>query len=234
MQHDLESLSAWLSNNNLKLNVTKTKSMLFTKDGLFPNIELKIENELVESVKTFKFLGITLDNALRFDVHHSIIYKRLQSSCSLLRNLCKNVSLTCLKQLYYAYFDSYLMYGLFIWYPLLIKQHQNSLYLLQKRIIRILTGANFHQHCMPLFKKESILTIPDNVKLQNCKLVFALDRDVCPMAIQNLFEVRNHTCATRSTKISLMKHKTDVVNKSFLCKPISDWQSLSNSIKETE
>ena len=40
MQKDLELLSAWLSMNNLKLNVKKTECLLFNKDGLTPDLYL--------------------------------------------------------------------------------------------------------------------------------------------------------------------------------------------------
>ena len=45
MQSDLNSLQGWLCANMLKLNVSKTKVLLFNRENLFPNIALCIDNE---------------------------------------------------------------------------------------------------------------------------------------------------------------------------------------------
>ena len=44
MQLDLSSLTNWLTMNKLKLNVGKTKSLLFNQEGLVPNVDLIIDN----------------------------------------------------------------------------------------------------------------------------------------------------------------------------------------------
>ena len=53
MQHDLDSLSRWLKANCLKLNVKKTKVMLFNREGLQPAILLEVDFEMIEMVCEF-------------------------------------------------------------------------------------------------------------------------------------------------------------------------------------
>ena len=80
IQRDLQNLSEWLCANQLKLNVKKTKAVLFNKEGLSPNIDLEIDGEYVECVKSFKFLGITLDNSISFEMHYRSLHDRLLRS----------------------------------------------------------------------------------------------------------------------------------------------------------
>ena len=62
MQFKLNSISHWLKLNRLKVNVKKTKSVLFNREGLSPNIHLEIDDEEIEAVKEYKLLGIHLDS----------------------------------------------------------------------------------------------------------------------------------------------------------------------------
>ena len=55
LQKDLDHLNGWLSTNRLKLNVKKTKTLLFNKEGLFPNVELSINGYPLETVTSFRF-----------------------------------------------------------------------------------------------------------------------------------------------------------------------------------
>ena len=58
VQLDLEALSSWLSVNQLKLNVSKTKAILFNKEGLTPRLSLEVHNEQIETVSAFKIPGV--------------------------------------------------------------------------------------------------------------------------------------------------------------------------------
>ena len=72
----------YLSVNKLKLNVAKTKAMIFTtkyKYGFLDidNINFNINVEQIEIVSTVKYLGFKLDNLLNFDSHFDYIFKFL-------------------------------------------------------------------------------------------------------------------------------------------------------------
>ena len=89
LQRDLDSLAMWLQMNQLKLNVGKTKVMVFNKEGLTPQVHLEIENEVIECVNSFKFLGVTLDNKLCFDDHYRSLYEKLFKSSYVIKSLAK-------------------------------------------------------------------------------------------------------------------------------------------------
>ena len=154
MQDDLNNLSEWLHANGLKLNVIKTKSMLFSRDRISLNVDLVVENEPIEMVTYFKFLGIYLDQELNFEKQYQIIYNKLVQFIFIVRKLTKLLPLICLRSLYFAYFHSYLTYCSIVWVQGLRKQQQNCLYKLQKCIVRLVARKSSLEHCMPVFKKQ--------------------------------------------------------------------------------
>ena len=81
LQHDLNcdlsNLQYWLHGNKLSLNVVKTQSLIV---GSGPNIRkiqsqpdaqpsFEIDNDNIEIVSSFKYLGVQVDNQLKWDDH---------------------------------------------------------------------------------------------------------------------------------------------------------------------
>ena len=212
LQKDLDSLQLWLISNNLKLNVSKTKLLLFNKSALSPIVDLFIDGESIENVTCFKFLGIILDSSLSFMQHYTMLYEKLLKSSFVIGYLSKVIPLSCMRQLYYAYFDSHLNYGLVIWFPLLKKPYQNRIYLLQKRIVRHMCGAHFRDHCMPLFKQEKVLVLHDVMKVENCKLMFKLLNRLLLLPVQNLFTIVKQDHNTRNPNVLASNFKSHSAN----------------------
>lgn len=59
---EVQHLASWCDSNNLALNIKKTKEMIadFRKKHPTDHRPLSIGSEMVESVNTFKFLGVTM------------------------------------------------------------------------------------------------------------------------------------------------------------------------------
>ena len=78
----------WCERHFLQLNVKKTKEMLIdfrkNKQELAP---LTINNEEVAQVTDYKYLGITIDNKLEWQIHSSLVYKKVNKRMFLLRKL---------------------------------------------------------------------------------------------------------------------------------------------------
>ena len=232
MQSDLNALASWLRTNKLKLNVSKTKSMLFNRQGLTPHVSLNIENEEIGMVDNFKFLGVILDCSMTFEHQYKCIYDKLLKASYLLRKLSLLVPLGCLKQLYFAYFDSHLSYCNLVWYPMLPKKLQDSLFRLQKRLVRTLSKVALNVHCMPLFQKHGILTIEDSVKISHCKLIHRVVNDSCAKPLIRIFRHDSSRGLSRNVNLTVPRHTLNGINRSFLCRSIYAWQTIENSIKQ--
>ena len=162
------------------------------------------------------------------------VYQKLSQVGFIIRKLASYLLKICLRSLYYAYFHSNMCYCLQIWFPLLSKKNQNSLYILQKRIIRSLCGAHPLQHCMPLFKSERILTIYDQLRIENAKIAHRLNYGNCPIPISSLFGKGKCNYNTRSGTMVIRNHLSSKFNKSFLCKTISEWTKIVPALRMLE
>ena len=114
-----------------------------------------------------------------------------------------------------------------------MKRQRESLYKLQKRIIRGICGAQFRDHCMPLFKKEEILTLEDHLCLENSKLIYKIIHKILPKPVHLLFELPQHNHNVRNQTVHVTKHRYAKMHNSVLSKAMVDWQKLPRSLKES-
>ena len=79
---EINSFVQWCDENFLLLNVSKTKEMLinFRKDYTVPD-QVVIKNTNVERVQNYKYLGITIDNQLKWTENTDTVAKKLTPDC---------------------------------------------------------------------------------------------------------------------------------------------------------
>ena len=93
-REEVNNFSTWCKDNFLELNVNKTKELIidFSKTPV-QHEPLEINDETVEVVEEYKYLGTVIDNKLNFSSHIDEIYKKANSRMFFVRKLCKlNVS----------------------------------------------------------------------------------------------------------------------------------------------
>ena len=87
---EVERLAGWCSENDLELNVSKTKEMVFDfRKKKTPLVPLNIASEVVEEVKSFKFLGTTISSDLKWDENFSFAIKKAHQRYFFVRQLKK-------------------------------------------------------------------------------------------------------------------------------------------------
>lgn len=93
MQNDLNNLYTWLCANRLKLNINKTKYMVITRKNI--NDEdlsgLKINNESIQKVNSIKYLGIIIDNKLKFEEHINYIVEKVMKKIGVVQRTTKYI-----------------------------------------------------------------------------------------------------------------------------------------------
>ncbi len=91
---EMATLSQWMLANKLTLNVKKTKFVIFgTKPKLLKiperRMTLEINNQEVEQVKSFKYLGFLLDESLNYQEHIDYVYTKSCQKLGAIRK-CRN------------------------------------------------------------------------------------------------------------------------------------------------
>ena len=94
----------------------KTKSMLFVKKNQ-KNVVSRtfIKNTKIEEKQSFKYLGITIDNDLRFSKHSKHVVTKLLSNCSIFYKLRKVLRESQMIKAFRTYIQPIVQYGFLIY-----------------------------------------------------------------------------------------------------------------------
>ena len=79
-REEVRDLAGWCKNNNLSLNVTKTKKMIVDyRKRRAEHTPILIDGAVVEQVESFMFFGVHITNNLERSKHTKTVVKRGQS-----------------------------------------------------------------------------------------------------------------------------------------------------------
>ncbi|KAK3524222.1 hypothetical protein QTP70_023587, partial [Hemibagrus guttatus] len=117
-RQEVEHLAAWCSLNNLELNTLKTVAMIVDFRRNTPALPpLTIMNSTVPTVESFRFLGTTISQDLKWDTHIDSIIKKVQQRLYFLRQLRKfNLPQELLTHFYSAVTESVLCTSITVWF----------------------------------------------------------------------------------------------------------------------
>ena len=235
---DLDNLNDWFKANQLSVNPSKTKYILFTKrcgvDDQMHN--LYIEGTILERVPCTKFLGLYIDEHLSWKQHIDHCKKKMSSGIYAM-NMAKHIlSINHLRTLYYSLVHPYATYGIRLWGNT-YQKHTKKLEVLQKRALRVMTGSKYNDPSSPLFKCMHILKLKDIHNLHVEQFIYEFVNGMLPLPLLSIYECQSdtHEYNTRqSTGPRHMKAHTDLMHRSFLCKGPILWSKLDGNIKSSK
>mgnify|MGYP003897552265 CR=1 FL=1 len=117
LQIVINSLASYCNVNGLKINIEKTKILIFHK-GRLPKCQFTLNGAELEIVNEFKYLGFTFSSQLSFTSHLESLNSKAASKCGyLLSNLKSfNVSTQVILDLFACYILPTYHYGLALWF----------------------------------------------------------------------------------------------------------------------
>jgi len=175
LNRELNLVSKWLKLNKLSLNLSKTKAMLFSRQRTIPLPEIFIDSHQVEFVNNFKFLGIVLQQNLKWNTHVDMISKKISKTLGIMRRLKKIVPLKTMLNIYNALILPHLNYGIIIW-----GGQDSRLFKLQKSAVRTITNSKYNAHTTPIFKNLKLLKLTDICALQDYKFCYKYENLLLP------------------------------------------------------
>jgi len=196
----LPKIENWVDSNGLKMNLKKTKYMLFAnRNKKLDDVNIHISNTKIERTEEERFLGITMDSKLNWNAHRQKLASKLSRNVGVLRRLKGIVPLKVIKLLYSSFIQSHLYYCPTVW-GLAPKSTLEKIFSAQKKAIR-LTSSKFINHfynketgelpghTKPIFNEHSILTVHNIVYLQTLAFLQKVYNNIAPVAIRSLFEI---------------------------------------------
>lgn len=154
----------WLNNNNLQININKTKIMQFsTLRSSRTELNIQRDGQRIEQVENTIFLGICIDEHFTWEMHVNKVCDKINKAVYLFHRLRKTSSISTLLTAYHGYVASILSYGVVIWGN---STHVNKAFIAQKKCIRAMCGKPPWEPCKPLFKNLKLTTLPSMYVLE--------------------------------------------------------------------
>jgi hypothetical protein len=124
------------------------------------SLNIYIKDKILKERDCIKYLGVMIDTNLRWKEHVNYLNKKIKRSIGLLSKIRYYVDLSCLTKLYRTLIYPFLIYGVVAWgntYQTII----NPLFILQKKVVRIMTFSRFDDPSSSLFKSTKLLKLAD-------------------------------------------------------------------------
>ena len=236
---ELNSCREWLMDNKLSLHLGKTESILFgSKNKLrkATSFEVRCNGNIIEQVKSVKYLGLQIDHDLSGDNIVNGILKKAKSRLKFLYKHKHMLSFSCKKTLCSALIQCHFDYSCFSWYPGIRKELAKKLQIMQNKIIRFILDLDSRAHIgNQQLEKAEYLSVPDRVKQLKLGHVFKIVNKTSPSYMNTNFQLLNEIegrTVTRSTAYNLFVPRVYNQGKgTFFYSSIKDWNDLPNQIK---
>ena len=233
LQNDINALSNWVSRNNLTLNPNKCKYLVISKLRKH-SVEvpiLTLNNEVLEKVSSFKYLGVNITDDLSWANHTSVIASKARRILGLLyRHFSSWSPPEALLQLYKSLVRPHLEYASQVWNPHLVKDI-DQLENIQKFALKI-CFKQWDSSYSDLLQSSNLPTLANRRKYLGLCYLYKLINNVfefpdCPLTRRVLnYPNRNG----RADLFVQPRANSNTYHYSFFPATISLWNSLPTCV----
>ena len=114
LQQDLESLQKWASEWGMSFNTKKCYIMSIKKKKTY---FYKLNSHILETVTSIPYLGVTIADDLKWNIHINSITKKASSTLGFMRRNLRSCPQECRKAAYFSLVRSKLEYSATVWDP---------------------------------------------------------------------------------------------------------------------
>ena len=116
LNEELKKMSRWLNANGLTINLKKTHYMVFHRARIkAKDLNVEMQGNNIDCVTTTKYLGVIIDNKLKWTSHILYIKNKISKTIGLFYKMRQYLERKSLINLYYSLFFPYLIYCNEVW-----------------------------------------------------------------------------------------------------------------------
>ena len=232
---ELEEVSQWLKRNHLTLNLKKTVAMHFSiRRRVNKDLKIIIDQEEIEEVSNFKFLGIILDSQLKFDTHVQKLSKTLKTNLNCFRMARQYIPLHAAQLFIHAMIFSHISYCITVW-----SQASQStikpIASLYKQALKIMDKKQMKWHHCIILRKYNMLSFDSFIQFSFIKLIFKCVNDVAPAVLCPQVKETGDNRPTRGSvngNHRVAMRSASFGQSSYSVKGIHLWNALPTEIKK--
>jgi hypothetical protein len=206
-------------------------------DALVSVLERYHENHPQPDCRSYKLLGIFLDEHLSLEYHVTHICNKLTKSLYCIKQAKQLIPPDGLKSLYFALIHSHLTYCTLI-FSGITAINRNRIEKVQKKAIRIVTNSSYNAHTKPLFIQHAILPFDKLILQSQLNFMHAIEYKYAPASFANTW-IKNRD---RDPEVNLRnaddyyitRPRTETFKKSTFYAIPTAWNDLIPEIKFQE
>ena len=197
---ELISLNNWFKANKLSLNTKKSFFMIFHRSRIKSNVinRVVIDNHQLTQVNSSKYLGVIIDHKLNWIEHISYVKSKMSKGIGIMFKARQFLTKKALLMLYHAYIYPYMTYCIEVW-GCTSQTQLNCLFLLQKKIIRIMSFSHYLAHTNPLFLSMEVLPLMKIFLYKVGLIMYKYSNNLLPECISLLY-LRNDSIHEHNTR----------------------------------
>jgi hypothetical protein len=201
---------------------------------LITALERYHDNHQNTDCRSYKLLGIYLDEHLTLNAHTNHVVNKLSRSLYCIKQAKHIIPAKGLKSLYFALVHSHLTYCTSIMSSITQKNRQ-KIVKIQKKAIRIMTNSPYNAHTNPLYKKHRILPYDLLIKQAQLTFMHSIEHNLAPRSFSTTWTKnsdREPAINLRNANDFYLPHpRTETFKKSTYYALPSAWNALSPYIK---
>lgn len=215
----LDEFSAWCQRNRLILNENKSTAIQYYIRKASP-VEACL-NKFIQFSDQTKFLGSYIDNRLTWDEQVEHTCKKLSKAHYAIKNMKDSLNESGLLNIYYAMAYSHIALNIISWGR---ARDFSRVFILQKRLIRLIFNMHFRESCKQVFISKKILTAPC-IYILKCLMFVKRNRELFNNSLAHNHNTRH------GDLLRIPPHKTSTYKNSPLYNCIVLYNKLPAEIR---
>ena len=198
-------------------------------------VEIYLNNDKLNVIDTFRYLGVTVDSHLTWEPHITELIKRVSPKLALLGRLAGFLERKILLRIYKQTILPVIDYGCIIWHES-NKSLSDKLEKLQNQAMRVILKTNRTTCTQHMRNNLGLLTLYNRRRFLRFIYIFKIvNKQNCPKQLEGYFTSRSelHGKALRNSGIiDLPRAKTLSGRRTFKHAGASDWNSLPTELRK--
>ena len=233
LQEDMDTLGQWCMTNGLTINADKTKVMVFGNKKRRENLgdqNIAFEGKDIKTVTAYKYLGVKLDQSLKYDLHANAIIQRVSDKVNYLRRIRKFVNRQAALSIYKNMILPILEYGNVLMFSVK-SDYRKKMQVLQNKGLKCALGLDPLTSTKEVHKEAKLDPLHIRRKQHILQTMF---KQVHEPFLWKLKKARKSGVVTRSCKkkqFIIKRIKTEKLKKSVTNKAPRLWNSLPKGLQ---
>ena len=224
---ELATFKSWSDANRLTLNLSKTNCLFISNiHNSLPEASIQVEDHVLDVAQCVKFLGVFVDDELKFHSHIQYICNKVSKSIGIIFRIRSLIPKSLLRNIYFSIVQPYFLYCLPV-FASTYHIHLDPLVKLQKRAIRAISMAGFLDHTESLFRQCKILKLEDQFKYSLACYLYHNQNILVEFS-------RTHSHFTRNRDVPLAPFaRLRCTEQSVIRNALILWDTIPSDIKNT-